>query len=114
MAEVTISADQVREALRRAAAALRERSDYLTELDQAMGDGDLGITARKIAGALEDYASTAGGEDESGREEQSSTPARPSCCAMHANLRGPDPRGGPPSRFSPRSIAEFNTELRAE
>ncbi|HLV43573.1 MAG TPA: hypothetical protein VKY39_01325, partial [Aggregatilineales bacterium] len=61
MAEVTISADQVREALRRAAAALRERSDYLTELDQAMGDGDLGITARKIAGALEDYASTAGG-----------------------------------------------------
>lgn len=67
MAEATITVDQVREALRRAAEALRERSDYLTELDQAMGDGDLGITARKIAGALEDYASSSGDEEDLGK-----------------------------------------------
>lgn len=63
MADVTFSGEDVRSAIQRAAAALKANSEYLTELDQAMGDGDLGITAKKVAGALEDYASTEPGDD---------------------------------------------------
>ena len=63
MTASTVSAAEVRSAVRRAAAALREHNEYLTELDQAMGDGDLGITAKKIASALEDYAASEPGDD---------------------------------------------------
>ena len=53
-----ISGQDVTEALRRGAAGLNGKSDYLTELDQAVGDGDLGITASKAAAALTTYLQT--------------------------------------------------------
>ena len=55
MAE-TISSGAVVAAMQRAATVLELESDYLTELDQAMGDGDMGITLAKIAAALQIYA----------------------------------------------------------
>ncbi len=51
-----ITAVHVRRAIERVANALVEHKDHLTELDQAMGDGDLGITAGKMAAALRTYA----------------------------------------------------------
>ena len=45
-------------ALQRACAALKAQADYLTSLDQAVGDGDMGYTLGKIADALADYART--------------------------------------------------------
>jgi phosphoenolpyruvate---glycerone phosphotransferase subunit DhaL len=47
---------RVRGALLRVARALEAHKERLTELDQAMGDGDLGITAGKMAAALTAYA----------------------------------------------------------
>jgi phosphoenolpyruvate---glycerone phosphotransferase subunit DhaL len=41
--------------LKKVTTSLRVNSDYLTELDQQIGDGDLGITAKKIADALDAY-----------------------------------------------------------
>ena len=55
---MAITGQDVTEALRRGAAGLEAQSDYLTELDQAVGDGDLGITASKAAVALENYLQT--------------------------------------------------------
>jgi dihydroxyacetone kinase-like protein len=52
----TITAEAVTAAMQRAAAVLDEQSDYLTSLDQALGDGDMGITMAKIAKALGAYA----------------------------------------------------------
>lgn len=46
-------------AMTRMAAALRASADDLTALDQAIGDGDLGITATKFADALDTYVSGA-------------------------------------------------------
>jgi len=43
------------DAIRRVGAALIASSEYLTELDQAMGDGDTGITLTKVANALAEY-----------------------------------------------------------
>lgn len=51
----TIQGQAVADALLRASNALNENSTYLTELDQALGDGDTGITLGKIATALIDY-----------------------------------------------------------
>jgi dihydroxyacetone kinase len=48
----TINAGQVKAAFQRAAKALQANYDLLTELDQALGDGDLGITANKVAETL--------------------------------------------------------------
>ncbi len=62
MAE-TISGEAVAQALRRVCVALNEQSDYLTSLDQALGDGDMGITMAKLANALLDYVETAPLED---------------------------------------------------
>jgi dihydroxyacetone kinase-like protein len=45
-------------AFSRVSAALAADKERLTELDQAVGDGDLGITAGKIAAALGEYAAT--------------------------------------------------------
>ena len=60
MAEkVTFGATELQAALSRVAAGLDAGHDYLTELDQALGDGDLGITAGKIAVALKEYVATA-------------------------------------------------------
>lgn len=53
MADVGIK--QVRQAMERVAAALEANRDYLTELDQAVGDGDLGITAGKMATGLRTF-----------------------------------------------------------
>jgi len=50
-----ITTAEVRNVFQRSANALRENSDYLVELDQQLGDGDLGITARKIADAMGEY-----------------------------------------------------------
>lgn len=55
MADSTIQGQAVADALLRANNALNENSAYLTELDQALGDGDTGITLGKIAAALIDY-----------------------------------------------------------
>jgi len=49
-------------AARRVAAALKADEAMLTELDQAVGDGDLGVTADKLAGALEAAADQVGGD----------------------------------------------------
>ncbi len=46
----------VADAMKRVCVALNEQTDYLTSLDQAMGDGDMGITLSKIAVALLAYA----------------------------------------------------------
>ena len=51
-----VSGQAVAEAMKRVCAALKEQSDYLTSLDQAMGDGDLGINLSRIADALASYA----------------------------------------------------------
>lgn len=51
-----IDRQAVKGALERVANALDAQKDYLTELDQALGDGDLGITAGKIAAALREHA----------------------------------------------------------
>lgn len=52
---VGVDVAQVRTAIVRVARALEAHKDRLTELDQAMGDGDLGITAGKMAAALTAY-----------------------------------------------------------
>jgi dihydroxyacetone kinase len=52
----TILGQAVAEAMQRACAALKGQTDHLTALDQAMGDGDMGITLSKMADALSHYA----------------------------------------------------------
>lgn len=52
----TIQGPDIAAAMQRVCAALNEQADYLTSLDQAMGDGDMGITLSKIAVALLAYA----------------------------------------------------------
>ncbi len=59
----TIGGPSVVEAMLRVAGALEARNDYLTQLDQALGDGDLGITTSKMAAALREYTSTAPTDD---------------------------------------------------
>ena len=54
MTEV-IQADAVVEAIRRASTAAAEQTDYFTSLDQALGDGDMGITVGKLTAALLEY-----------------------------------------------------------
>lgn len=54
---------EIAEALRRTASALRAAKDELTRLDQAAGDGDLGITAAKMADALDAYADGPAADD---------------------------------------------------
>jgi len=48
----TFSGRDISQAIIRVAAALEDAADTLGELDRQVGDGDLGITATKIAGAL--------------------------------------------------------------
>ncbi len=59
----TISGEAVAGALRRGCTTLSEQVDYLTSLDQALGDGDMGITMGKIAAALLDYVDATPVED---------------------------------------------------
>ncbi len=50
-------------AIERACKAVMDQQEYLTSLDQAMGDGDMGITMNKIATTLLDYIQTASPDD---------------------------------------------------
>ena len=52
------SSAQVAQALKRAADQLAAEAGRLNDLDQAMGDGDIGITLEKIGIALAEYAQT--------------------------------------------------------
>jgi phosphoenolpyruvate---glycerone phosphotransferase subunit DhaL len=54
MSEI-IRASQITEAIQKASQALIDESENLTTLDQAMGDGDMGITMAKIGHALQEY-----------------------------------------------------------
>ena len=54
MSSTVRGADLV-DAIRRVSQTLIEQRDYLTSLDQAMGDGDMGITMGKIGEALLAY-----------------------------------------------------------
>ncbi|MGC8780967.1 MAG: hypothetical protein ACP5UQ_08900, partial [Anaerolineae bacterium] len=54
----TYSGQAVADALTRVCAALKAQVDYLTSLDQAVGDGDMGYTLGKIADALIPYAAS--------------------------------------------------------
>jgi dihydroxyacetone kinase len=60
---IKIDGKAVSRAIVRACEALAANSEAITSLDQAMGDGDLGITANKIAKALKEYVQTGPSED---------------------------------------------------
>ena len=60
--EREFKAADIAAAARRVAAALKAEHAMLTELDQAVGDGDLGVTAIKAAEALETAAGQGGGD----------------------------------------------------
>lgn len=51
----TIKTADVAAALQRASQTLVDQADYLTKLDQAIGDGDMGVTMRVIGEALLGY-----------------------------------------------------------
>lgn len=55
MDQSPIQGEAVVDAIRRICGALLRKSDYLTALDQAIGDGDAGITVSKLATALLAY-----------------------------------------------------------
>jgi len=59
--------EAVKAVFRKACSALRENSDYLISLDQVLGDGDLGLTARKIADAVESYIDSGIAQDDIGK-----------------------------------------------
>jgi phosphoenolpyruvate---glycerone phosphotransferase subunit DhaL len=61
--ELKINSQAVISTIERVCAALEAQQEYLTELDQAVGDGDLGITVSKIAAALSEFARTADADD---------------------------------------------------
>ncbi len=54
----TIDGRAIVDAMTRACRAVESQTEYLTSLDQAVGDGDLGITLGKIAVALAAYSDT--------------------------------------------------------
>lgn len=54
----SLSIDSIKTAIIRACRSVETNHDYLTNLDQAIGDGDLGITMQKIAIALREYVTT--------------------------------------------------------
>ncbi len=59
-----IQKDAILAAMLRAAGVLVEQKDYFTELDQAMGDGDMGLSMARVGVALQEYvADTQPGED---------------------------------------------------
>lgn len=60
---IRVGGSEVVQAMRRVADALEGQRETLQRLDQASGDGDLGITAGKIAAALRTYAAVEPGED---------------------------------------------------
>jgi dihydroxyacetone kinase-like protein len=67
MPNQTFNLESVKAVFRKACSALRESSDYLISLDQVLGDGDLGLTARKIADAVESYIDSGISQDDIGK-----------------------------------------------
>jgi dihydroxyacetone kinase-like protein len=67
MSTQNISLESVKIVFRKACSSLRENSDYLITLDQALGDGDLGITAKKIADAVESYIDSGISQEDIGK-----------------------------------------------
>jgi phosphoenolpyruvate---glycerone phosphotransferase subunit DhaL len=67
MADAIIVGSDIVAAMGRVAAALDAQHEYLTDLDAAMGDGDLGITVCKIAMALTDYAAAGAPTEDLGK-----------------------------------------------
>lgn len=59
----SISILSFKTAILKACRSVETNHDYLTELDQAIGDGDLGITMKKIALALREYVTSTNVED---------------------------------------------------
>ena len=59
----SFSVDSFKTAILRACRGIETNHNYLTELDQAIGDGDLGITMKKIALAMREYVTTTQVED---------------------------------------------------
>ncbi|MCL4298237.1 MAG: DAK2 domain-containing protein [Anaerolineae bacterium] len=55
MADEPIKGEVIVTTLEQACQALKAQSDYLTSLDQAMGDGDTGITLTKVADGVLAY-----------------------------------------------------------
>ncbi len=53
-----ITGPAVAEAIKRVCLALNKNSEFLTSLDQAMGDGDMGINMERIGNALLEYAAS--------------------------------------------------------
>ena len=58
-----IDSKAITAAFLRVAHALQENQAYLLQLDQAVGDGDLGITLSKIGQAMQEYAASAPTDD---------------------------------------------------
>lgn len=103
----TIQAADVSAALRRASQVLVDQSDYLTKLDQAIGDGDMGITMRRIGEALLIYV------DENKVDDIGQYVAR---AGMAANRAGPSTMGTLLSTALMRAgkAAQGKTELAAD
>ena len=62
MSEQMLDSEQLRQAFRFIAGAMKERSDDLRELDAACGDGDLGVTVTKGFSAIENRLDELKGE----------------------------------------------------
>ncbi len=58
-----IDSQAVKAAFQRVSAALLANQEYLLSLDQAVGDGDLGITLSKVAVAFQEYVASAPVDD---------------------------------------------------
>jgi phosphoenolpyruvate---glycerone phosphotransferase subunit DhaL len=67
MSDQNINIEAVKSAFQKACIALRENSDYLITLDQALGDGDLGLTARKIADAVDTFIDSGISQEDIGK-----------------------------------------------
>ncbi|MDE0263202.1 MAG: DAK2 domain-containing protein [Bryobacterales bacterium] len=62
-----VSGEAVAAAVRRASREVMDQEEQLTALDQAMGDGDLGITLTKIGTALDEFARSTPVDDDIGK-----------------------------------------------
>jgi phosphoenolpyruvate---glycerone phosphotransferase subunit DhaL len=67
MSDQNINIEAVKSAFLKACIALRENSDYLITLDQALGDGDLGLTARKVADAVDSFIDSGISQEDIGK-----------------------------------------------
>ena len=111
----TVSGQAVAEAMKRACAALKGQSDYLTSLDQAMGDGDIGINLSKIADALANYTEDTPHDDigkflsAAGMEANRAGPSTMGTLLATALMRAGKAVKGK-SELTPDALAEMFTE----